>query len=99
MTLIPFRAPFFVVYWHLATSDITFSAATYKSAIARITTYDKEIASWRGGNLSQQKEERKRLKDQIDVLIKERDAQSSYVERTRKRLRLEAPSWFDTSES
>jgi hypothetical protein len=83
----------------LSTSDIAFSAATYKTAIARISAYDKEIASWRGGNLSQQKEERKRLKDRVDVLIKERDAQSSYVERTRKRLRLEAPTWFDPSKS
>lgn len=59
--------------------------------------YDKEIASWRGGNLSQQKEERKRLQDRVDALAKERDAQSAYVERTRKRLRLEAPNWFDQS--
>jgi hypothetical protein len=88
-----------VIFWNLSTSDIAFSATTYKTAIARISAYDKEIASWRGGNLGQQKDERKRLKDRVEVLIKERDAQSAYVERTRKRLRMEAPTWFDQSES
>jgi len=88
-----------VVFWNLSTSDISFSAKTYKSAISRISAYDKELASWRGGNLSQQNEERKRLKDRVAALTKERDTQSAYVERTRKRLRMEAPTWFDQSMS
>ena len=49
--------------------------------------------------MSQQNEERKRLKDRVAALTKERDTQSAYVERTRKRLRMEAPTWFDQSMS
>lgn len=75
-------------------SDIAFSADTYKSAIARINMYDKEVGSWRGGNLTQQKDERNRLKDRAEQLVKERDSQSAYVERTRKRLRTESAAWF-----
>lgn len=75
-------------------SDIAFSAETYKTAIARINAYDNEVGSWRGGSLSLQKEERKRLKDRAEQLTKERDSQSAYVERMKKRLRTEAPTWF-----
>lgn len=75
-------------------SDIAFSAHTYKNAIARIKGYDKEVGSWKGGSPAAQREERTRLMDQYDLLVKERDSQSAYVERTRKRLRTEAPTWF-----
>lgn len=75
-------------------SDIAFSAQTYKTAINRINAYDKEVGSWKGGNPAMQREERRRLKDQADLLTKERDSQSAYVERMRKRLRTEALAWF-----
>lgn len=75
-------------------SDIAFSAHTYSDAIARIKAYDKEVGSWKGGSPAAQREERRRLMDQCDLLVKERDSQSAYVERTRKRLRTEAPTWF-----
>ena len=75
-------------------SDIAFSADTYKSAIVRIRAYDKEVGSWRGANPAQQREERKRLTERADALTKERDTQSAYVERMRKRLRSEAATWF-----
>lgn len=75
-------------------SDIAFSAETYKNAIARIRIYDKEVGSWKGGNAASHREERRRLMDQCDLLVKERDSQSAYVERMRKRLRAESQTWF-----
>lgn len=80
-------------------SDIAFSADTYKTAIARIRAYDKEVGTWRAANPAQQREERKRLTERADALTKERDTQSNYVERMRKGLRSESATWFGQRKS
>ena len=93
-------APFFVIFWHLATSDITFSAETYQKAIDRISAIDKDISTWRTTAVSEAKAERLRLKAQIDTLVAERDVQQALVNGPiRRRLRSESSKWFGKGES
>lgn len=91
-------APFFVIFWHLSMSDISFAGEAYQKSIDKINSLDKEVGTWRTpttaiGNA--QKDERARLRSRVDVLSSERDIQDNIVNTVnRRRLRSESAKWF-----
>jgi THO complex subunit 2 len=75
--------------------DIAFSAESYQKAIDKVNAMEKEVASWRMSNTTEQKAERARLKARAEMLTKERDAHAAMVNGpNRRRLRLESGKWF-----
>ena len=94
-----YSAPFFVIFWHLTIQDISFSAESYQMAIDKIDAMEKDVASWRTTSVSEQKAERKRLRDRADVLTKEKESQAALVKaNVQKRLKLESGKWLGKCE-
>ncbi|EIW70014.1 hypothetical protein TREMEDRAFT_29485 [Tremella mesenterica DSM 1558] len=88
-------APFFVIFWHLSISDISFSSETYQKAIESISAFEKDMSTWRTANTNEVKAERQRLKMQVERLTAERDIQQGLVNGPiRRRLRSESSKWF-----
>ncbi|KAK4687040.1 THO complex subunit 2, partial [Tremellales sp. Uapishka_1] len=87
-------AAFFVIFWHLSVSDISFSLESYTRSIERIRRLENVVAGWKQ-NTADNRTERARFKARIDQLEKERDAQQAMVNGpNRRRLRLESSKWF-----
>jgi THO complex subunit 2 len=75
-------------------SDIAFSPEAYDKAISKIEALDRDVASWRAPLTSEQRAERTRLKARIDQLKEEKEAQSTTVATTSRRLQRESKHWF-----
>ena len=76
-------------------ADISFSSDSYLKAIDRIQSLEKEVSGWRTTAVTEQKQERARLRARAEVLTKERDSQQALVNGSnRRRLRLESSKWF-----
>ncbi|WVQ98958.1 hypothetical protein IAU59_006090 [Kwoniella sp. CBS 9459] len=96
-------APFFVIFWHLTMSDISYSAESYDEAIRSINRNISNVSGWRimakdKSALSEQQAELNRLKARVGVLQKEKESHQAQVNGpSRRRLRLESSKWFGKS--
>ncbi|OCF36409.1 hypothetical protein I316_01658 [Kwoniella heveanensis BCC8398] len=96
-------APFFVIFWHLTMSDISYSAESYDEAIKSINRNISIVSGWRimakdKVALSEQQAELNRLKARVGVLQKEKESHQALVNGpSRRRLRLESSKWFGKS--
>ncbi|WVQ78452.1 hypothetical protein IAT38_000538 [Cryptococcus sp. DSM 104549] len=95
-------APFFVIFWHLTTPDISFSAESYNNAIKAINRHYATVKAWRVNTdnksaVADQQGELARLRARVDVLNREKEAQAAAVVPNRRRLEAECSRWFGKS--
>ncbi|TYJ56712.1 hypothetical protein B9479_002643 [Cryptococcus floricola] len=99
-------APFFVIFWHLTTSDISYSSKSYDTAIKAIQRHISTVSSWRINTnipgaktkIHEQQDELARLRSRVEVLKKESVTHGNFVNQTMKRrLKLESGKWFGKS--
>ncbi|WVN86680.1 uncharacterized protein L203_101852 [Cryptococcus depauperatus CBS 7841] len=93
-------APFFVIFWHLTTSDIAFSPESYDNAIKSINRHISTVSSWRinpreKNKVVEQQDELARLRARAENLTKEKELHGNAVNGPmRRRMRMESSKWF-----